>query len=204
MGAGTGAGARSAHPRTSRATDFLFAERGHQLGPWGVRSGLRWRRVIVAPEREVRQILELGRTPSPSRTACGTIRMAPSNPRRDGRSADRRIMTAAAKALAHLGVYPHFCSARGEGIAVMRLDEAGSFLTDLFPPRQERPRRARRRGPPTPLAGWRVSGLSSSTRAWATKRQTPFEPIKRCPWRLIWLTNSSSPSRCRTTTRYAT
>jgi integrase len=29
------------HPRTGRATDFLFAERGHRLGPWGIRSGLR-------------------------------------------------------------------------------------------------------------------------------------------------------------------
>lgn len=27
-------------PRTGRPTDFLFAERGHRLGPWGVRSGL--------------------------------------------------------------------------------------------------------------------------------------------------------------------
>ena len=29
------------HPRTGRPTDFLFVERGHRLGPWGVRSGLR-------------------------------------------------------------------------------------------------------------------------------------------------------------------
>ncbi len=29
------------HPRTGRPTDFLFAERGHRLGPWQVRSGLR-------------------------------------------------------------------------------------------------------------------------------------------------------------------
>jgi site-specific recombinase XerD len=28
------------HPRTGRPTDFLFAERGHRLGPWQVRSGL--------------------------------------------------------------------------------------------------------------------------------------------------------------------
>jgi len=27
-------------PRTGRPTDFLFAARGHRLGPWGVRSGL--------------------------------------------------------------------------------------------------------------------------------------------------------------------
>ncbi len=29
------------HPKTGRATDFLFAARGHRLGPWQVRSGLR-------------------------------------------------------------------------------------------------------------------------------------------------------------------
>ena len=29
------------HPKTGRATDFLFAVRGHRLGPWQVRSGLR-------------------------------------------------------------------------------------------------------------------------------------------------------------------
>lgn len=29
------------HPRTGRATDFLFAARGRRPGPWGVRSGLR-------------------------------------------------------------------------------------------------------------------------------------------------------------------
>lgn len=29
------------HPKTGRPTEFLFAERGHRLGPWGVRSGLR-------------------------------------------------------------------------------------------------------------------------------------------------------------------
>ncbi|MGQ0805787.1 MAG: tyrosine-type recombinase/integrase, partial [Actinomycetota bacterium] len=39
--AGRGQQRPQPHPRTGRPTDFLFAERGHRLGPWGVRSGLR-------------------------------------------------------------------------------------------------------------------------------------------------------------------
>ena len=38
--AGRGRQRPQPHPRTGRPTDFLFAERGHRLGPWGVRSGL--------------------------------------------------------------------------------------------------------------------------------------------------------------------
>lgn len=39
--AGRGRQRPQPHPRTARPTDFLFAERGQRLGPWGVRSGLR-------------------------------------------------------------------------------------------------------------------------------------------------------------------
>ncbi len=38
--AGRGRQRPQPHPRTGRPTDFLFAERGHRLGPWQVRSGL--------------------------------------------------------------------------------------------------------------------------------------------------------------------
>lgn len=38
--AGRGRQRAQPHPKTGRPTDFLFAERGHRLGPWGVRSGL--------------------------------------------------------------------------------------------------------------------------------------------------------------------
>ncbi len=38
--AGRGRQRPQPHPKTGRPIDFLFAERGHRLGPWGVRSGL--------------------------------------------------------------------------------------------------------------------------------------------------------------------
>lgn len=38
--AGRGRQRPQPHPRTGRPTDFLFAARGHRLGPFGVRSGL--------------------------------------------------------------------------------------------------------------------------------------------------------------------